>query len=129
MEVFRPFLKPPSTVASVPVLGTITMRSLATIGIATLLVVGITSLIGLPFLLSMLFGLIIGLVFDRAVYNGEPLAPIVTATITYWIKRGVNSSSVVVRFSTINEQYGHSDQSQFAIFDADGNVLVYQERG
>ena len=129
MEVFRPFLKPPSTVASVPVLGTITMRSLVTIGIATMLVVGVTSLIGLPFILSLLLGLLIGLVFDRSVYNGEPLAPIVTATIAYWITRGVHSSNTSVRFSAINEQYGQNDQRQFAIFDAEGNVLVYQERG
>ena len=129
MQVFRPFLQPPRTIVSVPALGGLSLGDLVTLGgggMAMSLVLGPT---GLPLLVRLVVGVVLGLVVARGTYQEQPLRTVVVGVLRYGLVRLLAPQRLTVDCRTLGQGEATGRTTTTAVMQPDGTLVSLADRG
>ncbi|GAA5530975.1 hypothetical protein [Herpetosiphon gulosus] len=129
MQVFRPFLQPPTTIVSVPALGGLSIGDLVTLGgggMAMSLVLGPT---GVPLLVRLLVGVVLGLVVARGTYQEQPLRTVVVGVLRYGLVRLLAPQRLTVDCRQLGQGEATGRTTTTAVMQPDGTLVSLADRG
>ena len=129
MQVFRPFLQPPRTIVSVPALGGLSIGDLVTLGGGGMVMSLVLGPTGLPLLLRLLVGVVLGLLVARGTYQEQPLRTVVVGLLRYGLIRLLAPQRLTVDCRTLGQGEATSRTTTTAVMQPDGTLVSLADRG
>ncbi|WP_240614569.1 hypothetical protein [Herpetosiphon llansteffanensis] len=129
MQVFRPFLQPPTTIVSVPALGGLSIGDLVTLGGCGIAMSVVLAPIGLPLLVRLLVGVVLGLVVARGTYQEQPLRGLVFGMLRYGLVRLLAPQRLTVDCRTLGQGEATGRTTTTAVMQPDGTLVSLADRG
>ena len=129
MQVFRPFLQPPRTIVSVPALGGLSIGDLVTLGGGGLVMSVVLGPTGLPLLVRLLVGVVLGLVVARGTYQEQPLRTVVVGVLRYGLVRLLAPQRLTVDCRTLGQGEATGRTTTTAVMQPDGTLVSLADRG
>ena len=129
MQVFRPFLQPPTTIISVPALGGLSLGDLVTLGGGGMAMSMLLAPTGLPLLVRLLVGVVLGLVVARGTYQEQPLRGLVFGMLRYGLVRLVAPQRLTVDCRTLGQGEALNRTTATAVMQPDGTLVSLADRG
>jgi len=129
MQVFRPFLQPPRTIISVPALGGLSIGDLVTLGGGGLAMSVVLSPTGLPLLVRLVVGVVLGLVVARGTYQEQPLHTVAVGLLRYGLVRLLAPQRLTVDCRTLGQGEATGRTTTTAVMQPDGTLVSLADRG
>lgn len=129
MQVFRPFLQPPRTIISVPALGGLSIGDLVTLGGCGMAMSVVLSPTGLPLLMRLLVGVVLGLVVARGTYQEQPLRTVAVGLLRYGLVRLLAPQRLTVDCRTLGQGEATGRTTTTAVMQPDGTLVSLADRG
>ena len=129
MQVFRPFLQPPTTIVSVPALGGLSIGDLVTLGGCGMVMSVVLGPTGLPLLARLLVGVVLGLVVARGTYQEQPLRTVVVGLLRYGLVRLLAPQRLTVDCRALGQGEATGRTTTTAVMQPDGTLVSLADRG
>ena len=129
MQVFRPCLQPPTTIVSVPALGGLSIGDLVTLGGCGMVMSVVLGPTGLPLLIRLLVGVVLGLVVARGTYQAQPLRTVVVGLLRYGLVRLLAPQRLTVDCRALGQGEATGRTTTTAVMQPDGTLVSLADRG